>query len=204
MDVPAARARLGLTGEYQGIAGIESLKVAVLDSGFEGVGAGRAWLPESAEVVEHYDPEFVRRFGLGDPEYRKPLDPGNRHGRAMAQIVWAIAGGSPRGPKFLLLNANGPTLFRRAVRLAIERKADVILFSGSFEGGGNGDGRGPIDRAVAERPGGRTSPGSTPRETTASASTTARSASSPTASSASATGRTSPRCGSATAWTTTP
>ena len=26
-------------------------------------------------VVEHYDPEFVRRFGLGDPDYRKGFEP---------------------------------------------------------------------------------------------------------------------------------
>src|SRR5205823_14786722 len=43
-----------------------------------------------------------------------------------------------------------PTMLRRAVRYAIERKVDLILFSGSFEGGGNGDGRGPINRIVAE------------------------------------------------------
>ena len=34
-------------------------------------------------------------------------------------------------------------MLRRAVRYAIEQKVDLILFSGSFEGGGNGDGRGP-------------------------------------------------------------
>jgi len=68
----------------------------------------------------------------------------------MAQIVWSVAGSHPNGPKFYLLNASGPTMLRRAVRFAIEHKVDLILFSGSFEGGGNGDGRGPINRAVAE------------------------------------------------------
>jgi hypothetical protein len=68
----------------------------------------------------------------------------------MAQIVWAVTGFRPDGPKFYLLNANGPTLFRRAVRYAIEAGVDVILFSGVFEGGGNYDGRGPINRAVDE------------------------------------------------------
>src|SRR5947209_7472276 len=38
----------------------------------------------------------------------------------------------------------------RAVRYAIEQKVDMILFSGAFEGGGNGDGRGPINRVVAD------------------------------------------------------
>ncbi|MDB5309835.1 MAG: protease, partial [Gemmataceae bacterium] len=45
---------------------------------------------------------------------------------------------------------NGPTMFRRAVRFAVDLKVDVILFSGTFEGAGNYDGRGPIDAAVDE------------------------------------------------------
>src|SRR5262249_43570155 len=53
-------------------------------------------------------------------------------------------------PRFYLLNANGPTMLRRAVRYAIEAKVDIILFGGSFEGGGNGDGRGSINRVVAD------------------------------------------------------
>jgi hypothetical protein len=149
-DAVAVRARLGLDREYEGIAGIESVKVAVLDYGFEGIDSGRAYLPASTVIVEHYDPALVARFGLGDPGYRKGFEPGNRHGRLMAQIVWAVTGFRPGGPTFYLLNANGPTMLRRAVRYAIERKVDVILFCGSFEGGGNGDGRGPINRSVSE------------------------------------------------------
>jgi hypothetical protein len=144
------RKRLGLLPEYENVPGIEAIKVAVLDYGFDGVGSGRAYLPENAVVVEHYDPELVRRHKLGDPDYRKAFEPGNRHGRTMAQIVWAVTGFHPNGPKFYLLNASGPTMLRRAVRYAIEQKVDLILFSGSFEGGGNGDGRGPINRAVAD------------------------------------------------------
>ncbi len=149
-DVRAVRERLGLAPGYDGVTGVESIKVAVLDYGFEGLGAGRGYLPEGTEIVEHYDPDFVRGFGLGDPKYRKPFEPGNRHGREMAQIVWSVAGSRTGGPKFFLLNANGPTMLRRAVRLAIEKHVDIILFSGSFEGGGNGDGKGPIDRIVSE------------------------------------------------------
>jgi hypothetical protein len=142
------RKRLGLVPEYENFAGIESVKVAVLDYGFDGVGDSRGYLPANTVVVEHYDPDFVRRFNLGDPEYRKPLEPRNRHGRLMAQIVWAVTGSHPGGPRFYLLNAGGPTMLRRAVRYAVEQKVDIILFSGSFEGGGNGDGRGPINAIV--------------------------------------------------------
>jgi len=144
------RARLGLEREYADVPGIRRVRVAVLDYGFEGVGGGRAYLPADTVVVEHYDPEFVRRNGLGDPDYRKGFEPGNRHGRVMAQALWAVTGAHAVGPRFYLLNANGPTMLHRAVRHAVEQKVDVILFSGSFEGGGNGDGRGPINRIVAE------------------------------------------------------
>ncbi len=147
-DAHEVRERLGLVPEYEDFAGIEAVKIAVLDYGFDGIGGGRPYLPPDAEVVEHYDPDFVRRFGLGDPEFRKSFEPLNRHGRVMAQIVWAVTGSHPSGPKLFLLNANGPTMLRRAVRFAIERHVDVILFSGSFEGGGNGDGGGPINRIV--------------------------------------------------------
>jgi hypothetical protein len=142
------RARLGVLGGYPGAAGLGRVKVAVLDFGFAGVEPGRPYLPKGTVVVEHYDPDFVRRHGLGDPAFSPDFEPLNRHGRVMAQLVWAVTGGRSEGPKFYLLNAAGPTLLRRAVRYAIEQRVDVILFGGSFEGGGNGDGRGPIDRAV--------------------------------------------------------
>jgi hypothetical protein len=144
------RKQLGLTPAYDNLPAIESIKVAVLDYGFDGINNGRRYLPEGTVVVEHYDPELIRRFQLGDPDFRKSFAPLNAHGRMMAQIIWAVTGLHARGPKFYLLNANGPTMLRRAVRYAIEAKVDMILFSGTFEGGGNGDGRGPINRIVAE------------------------------------------------------
>ncbi|MCE9560450.1 MAG: S8 family serine peptidase [Planctomycetes bacterium] len=143
-----ARRKLGLLPNYAVVPGIKNIKVAVLDSGFDGVDGKRPYLPANAVVVEDYDPGFIKRFSLGDPEFQKPLLPGNSHGRLMAQIIWATTGNAPEGPQFYLLNANGPTMFRRAVRYAIEQKVDVILFSGTFEGAGNYDGRGPINVAV--------------------------------------------------------
>ena len=149
-DAEKIRRQLGLTPEYQGISGLGAVRVAVLDHGYDGMGTGRPYLPADAEVVEHYDTAWVRRLGLGDPDYRKAFEPLNRHGRVMAQLIWAMAGSRPEGPKFYLLNANGPTMLRRAVRYAIEQRVDIILFSGSFEGAGNNDGRGPIDRIATE------------------------------------------------------
>jgi hypothetical protein len=148
MHANPIRRSLGLLPGYGNVPRIGAVKVAILDSGFAGLGPGRAYLPDSAVVVEHYDPAFVRKFNLGDPEFRKPFTPGDAHGRQLAQLVWAVTGGSAEGPKFYLLNANGPTLFRRAVRVAIEEKVDIILFAGTFEGAGNYDGRGPVNAAV--------------------------------------------------------
>src|SRR5262245_18869191 len=148
-DPDEVRQSLGLLPDYRGVRA-DAVKVAVLDYGFDGAGGPRPYLPADAVVVEHYDPDFIRRFQLGDPDFKKPFTPANSHGRLVAQIVWAVTGSSPNGPKFYLLNAGGPTLFRRAVRYAIEEKVDVILFSGHFEGAGNYDGRGPINRAVDE------------------------------------------------------
>lgn len=145
-----ARRRLELLPDYATVPGIKNVKVAVLDSGFAGVDGKRPYLPPDTVVVEHYAPEFVRKFGLGDPAFTKAFRPGDTHGRQLAQVVWAATGNSPDGPKFYLLNANGPTMFRRAVRMAIESKVDIILFGGTFEGAGNYDGRGPINAAVDE------------------------------------------------------
>ena len=148
MNPDDARRRLGLLPDYAAVPGIKDVKVAVLDSGFDGVDGKRTYLPASAVVVEHYGADFVKKFGLGDPEFTRPFAPGNSHGRLLAQLVWATTGGSPDGPQFYLLNANGPTMFRRAVRMAVELKVDVILFGGTFEGAGNYDGRGPVNAAV--------------------------------------------------------
>ena len=149
-NAESARRKLGLYASYPAVPTIGQVKVAILDSGFDRIDGKRPYLPKTAEVVEHYDPEFIRKHKLGEPDFQKSFTPGESHGRLMAQIVWAASGSSPFGPKFYLLNANGPTLFRRAVRYAIEQKVDVILFSGTFEGAGNFDGRGPINAVVDE------------------------------------------------------
>jgi hypothetical protein len=147
-NIDDVRRKLGLTPNFASSPRIGDIKIAVLDSGFDGLDGKRPYLPKSAVVVEHYDPEFVRRNALGDPAFKKGFLPGNIHGRLMAQIAWETTGKSPHGPQFYLLNANGPTMFRRAVRYAIEQKCDIVLFSGTFEGAGNYDGRGPINAAV--------------------------------------------------------
>ena len=144
------RRQLGLIPAYEKVTGVESIKVAILDYGFAGIEPRRRYLPENTVVVENYDPEWVQRNKLGDPNFKKPFAPMNTHGRVMAEIIWGVTGFQPQGPRFYLLNANGPTMLRRAVRYAIDAKVDIILFSNVFEGGGHDDGRGPINRIVAE------------------------------------------------------
>lgn len=145
-----ARKTLRLFPDYAAPVNLANVTVAVLDTGFAGVDGNRPYLQADTKVVEHYPADFIARNKLGDPAFQRPFAPGDAHGRQMAQLVWAISGNRPEGPKFLLLNANGPTLFRRAVKYAVEQKADIVLFSGTFEGAGNYDGRGPVDAAVDE------------------------------------------------------
>src|SRR5690348_11617383 len=66
-----ARRRLGLLPDYAAVPGIKNVRVAVLDSGFAGIDGKRPYLPADAVVVEHYAADFVRKFGLGDPDFRK-------------------------------------------------------------------------------------------------------------------------------------
>src|SRR6516165_3874938 len=105
-DVNEVRTHLGLLPYTDTATQIGKIKIAVLDSGFAGAKA-RPYLPQSAVLVESYDPEFVLKHNLGDPTFQKPLNPGDAHGRQLAQLVWATTGNWPDGPKFYLLNANG-------------------------------------------------------------------------------------------------
>lgn len=144
------RKRLGVSPEYDSTTSLENIKIAVLDFGFEGYDPARKQLPASTVVVEHFPDEFVKAGNLGDTNFRKGFAPGNNHGRLMAQVVWATTNFAADGPKFYLLNANGPTMFHRAVHYAVQEKVDVILFCGSFEGIGNFDGKGAINAIVDE------------------------------------------------------
>ena len=148
MNSEALRRQLGLLPGYSNLGGLRSVKVAVLDYGFDGVGSGRPYLPPDTVVVEHYDPDFVRPLRSGRSRLSEAFGSWQQPCRTMAQLVWAMQGSSPPGPHFYLLNANGPTLFRRAVRYAIEQKVDIILFAGNFEGAGNYDGHGSINAIV--------------------------------------------------------
>lgn len=145
-NMKEVRAALGLD-RYVFNERLAKLKIAVIDNGFLGMDADKKVLPESAQVVLKYDAELIKKFNLGDPAYNEgPAQ--TEHGRVMAQIAWAATGANPQGPKFYLLNANGITNFRRAVRFAIEEKVDIILYSQNRECCGNFDGGGFLNDIV--------------------------------------------------------
>lgn len=153
LDLATIRGRLGVDKPTEGgpATARGRVTVAVLDSGFDGWNAPGAGLPADTTLVERYDDGLIRRTpGGDDPAFHKPLNPGDFHGRQMAQLLCGVAGEGAKAPKLLLLNANGPTMFRRAVRAAIEARVAVILFSADFAGAGNYDGRGPINKVVDE------------------------------------------------------
>jgi len=128
------RDHLGLDRFGSGVKA-SALKIAILDNGFSGFQTKD--LPESTELVSQYEYD-VQGNNLGT----------SNHGLYLAQIVWAITGKQSVGPKIYLLNANGMTSFRNAVRFAMEKKVDVILYAQNWEFGGNFDGKGFINAVV--------------------------------------------------------
>jgi hypothetical protein len=131
--------------EYRNELG--NLKIAVIDNGFEGFDTAKGQLPSSAELVMAYPKDMIAKYNLGDPDYVQPPI-ATEHGKMMAQIVWGVTGANSQGPKFYLLNGNGITNFRRAVRYAIEKKVDLILYSQNRECCGNFDGAGFLNDIV--------------------------------------------------------
>jgi hypothetical protein len=128
---------------------VSQVKVAIIDNGFLGYQPNSGQLPSSAVLVDKYDPEFIKRYNLGNPAYNEGMAQ-TEHGLQMAEIAWALSGGTQEGPKFYLLNANGITNFRRAVRYAIEQRVDIILYSQNRECCGDYDGGGFINKIVNE------------------------------------------------------
>jgi hypothetical protein len=128
------RQRYGLSQYDRSISkgSLASLKIAILDNGFAGFEAGRGLLPSSAELIE----------GPANPQAP------SGHGLGMAQIVWAMTGMVPEGPKFYLVNTNGFSNLKAAVDFAVRQKVDIILYSQVWPFGGNLDGTGFINSLV--------------------------------------------------------
>jgi hypothetical protein len=111
---------------------LASLKIAILDNGFAGFEPGRGLLPPTTELIEGpFNPQAPTAHGLG-----------------MAQIVWAMTGMIPEGPKFYLVNVNGFSNFKAAVDFVIRQKVDLVLYSQVWPFGGNLDGTGFINSQV--------------------------------------------------------
>jgi hypothetical protein len=125
------RQKFGLEA-YEPGAALETLKIAILDNGFQGYAPGKGLLPESAELIE----------GTHNPQ-----SPTN-HGLGMAQIVWAMTGQSAAGPKFYLVNTNGFSNLKTAVDFVIAQKVDIVLYSQVWSFGDNFDGKGFINALV--------------------------------------------------------
>lgn len=127
---------------------LSNIKIAILERGFAGAEEAGA-LPEKTVIVNQYDKEMIEKYDL-NPGYEASPVP-EAHGRRVAQLVWAMTGMDyEKTPQFYLLNANGFTNFRRAIRYAIQEKVDIIVYAQNWEYGGNYDGEGFINAAVDE------------------------------------------------------
>lgn len=127
--------RIGFN-RYSRIKGQNKVKIAILDNGFRGYKEeiGQS-LPRN--TVYHSGPVAV------DPETEES------HGLFMAQIVSGLLSHAPHIKYELhLYSAFGYTNFESAVNDVIESQIDIVLFSQVWEYGGNGDGRGFINKVV--------------------------------------------------------
>ena len=117
----------------------ESLKIAVLDNGFQG----------HADSIGKRLPPDTQLMQLSG----NPLAP-TSHGLKLAEIAYAIATGqntydpSIPGPQILLVNTNGYSNFVEAVDTVIAENVDIVLYAQVWEYGGNFDGSGFINREV--------------------------------------------------------
>lgn len=127
---------------------LPGIKIAILERGFAGA-EEEGSLPPGSIIVNRYDEEMINQYDL-NPGYEAP--PANEaHGRRVAQLVWAMTGMSyDVTPQIYLLNANGLTNFRRAVRYAIQERVDIIVYAQNWEYGGNYDGEGFVNATVYE------------------------------------------------------
>lgn len=114
------------------VGDLSQVKIAILDNGFRGFESSKGMLPDSAEYIAG---------PLNIPST-------SSHGLGMAQIVWAVSGQKPEGPKMYLVNTNGFTNFKAAIDFVIANDVDIVLYSQIWTFGSNFDGKGFINEAV--------------------------------------------------------
>lgn len=149
------RRELGVSPEYDRVAGLSNVKIAIIDNSFARFEKFPESLPKTTVLIKDYTQfitdrgyDYARTHGLyvdlvndeNDPSVqRMHVYPGKEmsdsdHGRRMAQALWAVSGKKPEGPQFYLLNGRGQTNFKRAIRYAIDEiKPQIILCSMNFE-----------------------------------------------------------------------
>lgn len=138
-NVAALIASVGLGPYHQLGKHGKNIKVAILDNGFGGLNnsLGKR-LPPETELV------------------KSPLDQmeNTTHGTKLAEVLYALATGQNKysekvdGPKIILMNTNGFTNFKHAVKQVIERKVDIVLYAQVWQYFGNFDGKGFINAEV--------------------------------------------------------
>ena len=151
------RQDLSLSPEYDRIAAIDKVKIAILDIGFkdcEDPGVlflrGAAGLPR-AELITRF-PNIQR---IPDNE----LLPRDTHGCLMAKTIWGITHwietreGRPvvHGPHLVLMNSRGAPNFNAAAGqvMAADSPFRIVLYALNWESAGNFDGGGFINAIVS-------------------------------------------------------
>ncbi len=132
LDALAVAVGLGSTAPA---AGARKLKIAVLDNGFRDFKKARGvTLPSTTKL--HTGPTAV------DPKFEEG------HGTKIAEILAHLLDRSETKYELHLFHAFGYSNLSTAINSVIKDKFDLVLYSQVWEYGGNGDGRGFINRLV--------------------------------------------------------
>lgn len=126
---------------YKGKKFVRTPKFAIFDNGYEDMESEKGkLLPADTEV----------RNEVRTVADQRPID--SLHGTAMARVAaQMIKAAKVQGDyKLVLFNTYGFSRLEKAVKSVIAEGFDVVLYSGTWEAGGNGDGTGEINDLVKE------------------------------------------------------
>ncbi len=132
--------KLGLGDFHKSDQTGQGIKIAILDNGFKGLDSSRG---------KTLPPDVFYDKGNGSLS-------SDNHGTYMAQTVYSLATGSRvykeeiEGPELYLYNANGLENFESAIKKVISLNPDIVLYSQSWDFGGNFDGKGYINAMIDE------------------------------------------------------
>ena len=143
------------TQEFAKMGKNEEIKFAIISRGFEGLSShssqsstARRLLPKNTELVweRNGNEEGGSDFLIKPVNFSKD----RRLGRHLAQLVWAMTGFAESGVQFRLYDGSTASGIDSAIADLKVWRPDVVLCTENFEGYGNFDGKGPLNKLVTD------------------------------------------------------